>query len=161
MIKIKKPKPDKVITTEMTLAEETFEIDLMPITEEERIEAFKPFRRRRSVENPRSKQMELVTFFDDDNPGFKRTAEDLLCKVVVNFRGIGDADGNSIDGTVRENKILLGSLKIKDIEDISVVDENGQAAFIKQPRERYFRALILDKAVELSQATAEAETKNS
>ena len=168
MIKIKKPKTDKAITTDMTLAGETFEIDLMPLTEEERLNIFKTFRKRRNILNPISKQMEVISYFDDDDPKFQKAADDLLDKVIVDFRGLGEEENPDnptgklipLDGTLRENKLLIGSVKVKEIEEIPIVDENGQTANIKQPRERYFRTLILDKAVELSQATAEAETKN-
>jgi hypothetical protein len=161
MIKIKRPVVNKTITTEMTLAGETFEIDLLPITEDERLDVFKPFRKRRNVNNPITKQMEIVTYFDDNDPGFRKAADDLLCKVIANFRGIGDEKGLAIDGSLKENKLLLGSVKVQDIEEITVMDENNQTAVIKQPRQRYFRALILDKAVELSEAAVETEIKNS
>jgi len=161
MIKIKKPAIGKAITTEMTLAGETFEIDLMPLTEEERLNVFKIFRKRKNVVNPITKQMELVSYFDDNDLEFQKLADDLLCQVIVDFRGIGNGNGEPLDGTLRENKLLLGSLKVQDIEEISIVDESNQTAVIRQPRERYFRTLIFDKAVELSQAIVEAETKNS
>jgi len=160
MIKIQKAKPDEAVTVEMTLAGETFEIDLMPITDEERINAFKAFRKRKQLYNPLSKGMELVSYFDDEDPAFRKAADDLLDKIIVDFRGVGDAEGNPIDGKLLENKLLLGSISVEDVEEIPVVDESGATSIIRQARKRLLRALIVDRAVALSQATAEVDEKN-
>jgi len=160
MIKIKKPKLNKVVTTEMTLEGEIFEIDLMPLPEEERLKMFRPFLKRKNVQNPFSKQMEITTYMDYNDEAFANVADNLLDHVVINFRGIADEKGSPLDGSLRENKILLGSIKVNDIEEITLVDENGQSATMHQPRERFFRTLIIDKAVELAQAIAEVERKN-
>ncbi len=71
-----------------------------------------------------------------------------------------DENGNPLDGTVRENKLLLGSVKVEDVEDIEILDEAGGKSYIKQKRIRFFRSLIFDKAMELAAVTAESEIKN-
>lgn len=160
MIKLRKPSAEKVVTTTMKLAGEEFEIDLVPLTEEDRLNIFRKFRKKKSIHNPVTRAMEMLTYFDDDDAGFQKAADELLCKIIVDFRNIADVNGVPFDGKLEENKMLLGSVKVDYIEDITVVDESGQTAIIKQPRERYLRASIIDKAVELSSTVAEAEAKN-
>jgi hypothetical protein len=145
----------------MTLAGATFEIDLMPISERERSDAFKQFHKNKQLVNPLTKNMELVPFFDINDPEFRQVAEDLLDKVIVDFRGIGDNDFVPLDGKLRENKLLLGSIEVEEEEVVDLLDANGEKAAMKVPRTRFFRTLILDKAVSLSKAIAEADEKNS
>jgi|WetSurMetagenome_2_1015567.scaffolds.fasta_scaffold00088_42 hypothetical protein len=160
MIRIKETVEGRAVTCEMELAGDTFEIDLMPISQEDRASVFKLLRKHKQLVNPVTKAMELVPYFDDQDPAIQKAFDDLLDRVIVNFRGIGDSDGNPLDGTIRANKILLGSIKVKDVEDIAVTDESGAVTTFKQPRERYFKSLIIDKAIEVGSAFAESDSKN-
>jgi len=161
MINIKKHQPGTPIVTEMELAGTTFEIELVPQTDKENWEVFKPFRKRKNIYNPVTKNMETQTYLDDADPEFAKIADDRLDKVVRNFRGIA-VDDVELDGTRRENKLLLGSVQVEDTEDIEIEDAaTGERAVIKQKRVRSFRQLIFEKAAQLGKATAEAATKNS
>jgi hypothetical protein len=159
MIRLIRPSSGSSVTT-MSLAGQEFDIELLHITEEDRVKVFRKFRKNRQVVNPVSKQVEILPFFDDNDPAFKSSADDLLDQVVLNFHGIGDETGKEYDGTLRENKLLLGSIEVEDVEDIPITDEAGDKAVIHRPRIRPFRALIFDKAVALSKAVAEADKKN-
>jgi hypothetical protein len=160
MIKLRRNEPNKSIIAEMTLAGETFKIELIPFSEQEQIKLFKPFRKTKNVVNPLTKRMEIIPYLDNSNVDYMKMSEDLLDKIVVNFWGIGGADGE-LDGSVRENKILLGSVQVDDVEDITVVDQDtGEKAIIKQPRTRKFSALIFDKASKLAGTIVEVETGN-
>lgn len=160
MITIKRRDLALAVKTTMELAGETFEIELLPLEEQERLKIFEPFMKRKYVNNPITKKMDEVSFFQDDNEELKKKADDLLDKHVINFYGIGDKDG-PLDGSIRENKLLLASLEVDDIEEIPFEDpQSKEIVVIKKPIKTLFRAKILDKCVELSKTIAEAEGKN-
>ncbi len=160
MIKLKKHQTNTPVVTEMELAGCKFEIELTPIEPSEVVKLFTKFRKWRNVYNPISKQMEIQHYIDDTDPEYLSFTDNLLDKIVKNFKGISDENGNPLDGTVRENKLLLGSVKVEDVEDIEILDEAGGKSYIKQKRIRFFRSLIFDKAMELAAVTAESEIKN-
>lgn len=161
MIKISKRKIGVPVVTEMELAGQRFEIELLPTDDMQLFEDFKPFRKTKPVLNSYTKKMEQFTYLNEDDPAFLKVAEKRLLKIVNNFWGIAGNDGVELDGTKDENKLLLGSVQIEDTEDINVEDGAGGTAVIKQPRVRPFRTLIFEKAAELGKAVAEAEIKNS
>ena len=162
MIKIGRHEIGKAVITEMELAGQKFEIELLPCEAQEFIDVIAPCRRQKSVLNPLLKKMEMISYLDDNDEKYRAITDDLLDKLVVNFHGIGDKDGIPLDGTARANKILLGSVKVEDFEEIPIEDkETKEKAVLKQRRVRLFRALIFDRAVELAQTIAEAESKNS
>lgn len=160
MIRLKQNDPDVPVDTTMTLAGEEFPITLLPLPLKDQAAPFNRFRKRKNVPNPISGKMELVEYFDDKDPDFQKAAEDLLDRHVKTFSGIAGPDGE-LDGSQRANKVLLGSVKVDDFEEIRVIDpETKEEAVIPRPRTRYFRALIFDKCNELAETIAEAETKN-
>jgi hypothetical protein len=166
MIVLKKKDPGASVETTMTIAGTEFSITLLPLPLKDHMDAFAPFRKRKNVPNPISGRMEFMEYFDDKDDKYLKVAEDLLDKHVVNFKGVAipGADGQPVelDGTKRENKILLGSVKVEDFEEIRVIDpETKEEAVIPRPRMRYFRALIFDKCNELADTIAEAVEKNS
>jgi hypothetical protein len=105
--------------------------------------------------------METLSYLDTDDPKFREVHDNLVCRAIHNFRII-DADTKApLDGTLDENKLALASVQIEDFEDVKTVDEEGLVTIVKVPRKRSFGATIVEKALELSKATIEAETKNS
>jgi hypothetical protein len=160
MITLKQNDPGVPIETTMTLAGEEFPITLLPLPLKDQAAAFNKFRKRKNVPNPMSGKMELVDYFDDKDPDFQKAAEDLLDKHVVTFSKIAGPDGE-LDGSQRASKILLGSVRVDDFENIRVIDpETKEEAVIPRPRTRYFRSMIFDKCNELAETIAEAERKN-
>jgi hypothetical protein len=162
MLILRSNDPSKAVETTMELAGETFDITLLPLAIQDYAAAFAPFRRRRNVPNPVSGKMELVEYFDDTDQKAEKVAHELLDKVVIDFKGIAGPDGKELDGKVRENKILLGNVKVKDQEEVKVFEpETKEEAVILRPRTRYFRNLIFDKCQELAETIAEVAEKNS
>jgi hypothetical protein len=161
MITLKKNDPGKPIETTMTLAGEGFPITLLPMLLRDQVVAFAQFRKRKNVPNPVSGKMEMMDYFDDKDEGYLKVADDLLEKHVIDFHGIGLNPGEELDGTLRENKLLLGSVKVEDVEEVKILDpDTKEVAIILRPRMRYFRNLIFDKCSELAETIAETETKN-
>jgi hypothetical protein len=161
MITLKKNDPDKPIWTTMNLAGQDFEIELLPLLERDRVSAFSEFMKRKGLVNPISNKMDFVEYMDYKDPRWAKISDDLLDKHVRNFKGIGGNNREELDGTIRENKILLGSVKVEDIEEIEIIDpESKEKAIVPKKRERYFYQLIFDKCTDLANTIAEAETKN-
>lgn len=163
MIKLKKRSAGVPVTVEMELAGEKFDMEIIPKPRSEQAEVLAEFKKTKTVPNPKTGRMEVVVYYDSDkatNDKYEKKANDLLDEIVSNFHGVGNSEGE-LDGTKRDNKILLGSVLVEDVEEIQIEDESGEKAVIKQPRKRMFRQLIFDKSTELADVIAEAETKNS
>jgi hypothetical protein len=161
MIKLSKRQTEIPIEDTMRLADTEFPIELLPLDQKEFLKMMSPFRRRKNAFNPVTKQMDLQTYFDDDNPKYQQAIDDLMDKHIRNFKGISLDGETELDGTNRENKLLLCSVKVEDIEEIPMEDpETKEKAVIHQKRERFFSALILDKLFELAKVRAEVATKN-
>jgi hypothetical protein len=161
MIKINKPDTSKAVDDVMTLNGTEFPITLLPLEQKDFFKKFNAFRRRKNAYNPVTKLMDLQTYFDDEDPKYISTVEDLLDAHVLNFHGISIDGETELDGTKRENKILLGSIRVEDNEDIPLEDpQTKEKVIITQKRERPFSALIFDKCMELAKVTAKAEIKN-
>lgn len=161
MIKLKRRETGKPVITTMKLAGQPFEIEMLPLEEKERLKLLKPFLKSKYVHNPVSGKMDAVSYFDDADDKGEKVINDLLDSIVVNFSGVGDTDGKELDGSMRDNKILLGSVEVESIEEIVMEDpETKEKITINRPRKTLFRNLILDKAVELSKTMVEAEVKN-
>jgi hypothetical protein len=162
MIKIKSRKVLDAVECEMELGGDKFPIVLKPITEEYRAEKLMPFRKMKHIRNPVGGKMELVTYWDDLNPEYRKVADDLLNEIIVSFGGVDieDEKGNPITDE-RERKLVLGSIEVEDMETIPISDEAGEKASIQVPRTRLFGQLIFGKAISLSKAHMEEETKNS
>lgn len=161
MIKIKRKQLDVPVTVDMELSGVPFEIELLPLPQKEWIRILEPFRRRKSVLNPSTSKMEITNFTDEDSVKYMEVTDDLLDRLIRNFRGIAGENDKELDGTLKENKLLLGSIKIEDVEEIQIQDEAGDKGVIRRPRTRMFRQLIFEKATELADTTVEAERKNS
>lgn len=161
MIVIKKRDPNVPVRTTMELAGQSFDIELLPLTAKDRLEIFKPFEKRKYIPNPVTQLMNEVSYFQDDKGEFKTKREDLIDKHVINFWGIGENENTPLDGSKRENKLLIASIVVDDVEDIRVEDpQTKEIVVIKNHTKRNFGEKILDKCVELSKAIVEAETKN-
>ena len=161
MIKLNRPQTDVAIETMMTLAETEFPIELVPIDQKEYVRKMGQFRRRKNAYNPVTKTMDLQTYFDDDNPEYQKSVEDLLVDHIKNFKGVSLDGITELDGTLRENKLLLMNVRVEDYEVIEFEDKaTKDKAEFKQKRDRYFSGLILDKLFELSKIRAETSTKN-
>lgn len=160
MIKIGKRDPKVAVRTTMALEGQEFDIELIPLPEEERLQIFSPYVKRKYIHNPVTKKMDEVSYFQDEEGEMKKKSDDLLDKHIVNFWGVGTKDG-PLDGSLRENKLLLASIEVDDIEEIPVEDpQTKEVVVIRKPIKTIFRAKILDKCVELSKTIVEAETKN-
>jgi len=161
MIRIGRREAGKVVSTAMELAGQEFEIDLIPYEEKKQSEVLAKFRKTKNLVNPVSKRLEVITYFDDKDNSYQDVANELLDQLVRDFRGIGGLDGKALDGTKKENKVLLGSVQVKDVELIEIEDpDTKEKAIVKKPRTRIFRDMIFEKASELASTIAEAEEKN-
>lgn len=161
MLKIKKAVMNQPVTTTISLLGQDLDVELLPLSEESYSNTFRPFRKRTSKYNPMTKQMDLQTYFDDENAeGLRKALDDTLVRVLVNFHGTIGEDGLPLDGTLNENKLLLGNILVDDIETIDIIDESGQKAVLKVPKKRRFEWLIIEKAKELSNSAASVEIKN-
>lgn len=152
------------VRTTMELGGIKFEIELLPFSEKEQFAIFREFRKMKKVLNPVSKTMELIPYLDFEDGNDKKLDEKMekeLDRIVRNFWGIGDLEGNERDGTLKENKLLLGSIKVEDFEEIPIEDDTGGKAIIKQKRTRRFSALIFNEAARLAETIIETEIKNS
>lgn len=159
-IKLTRNESGKSIRTEMELAGGKFEIELLPCPEKEWWKQFLPFSKTKNIPNVLTKAMNMLEYFDTKDPGYEKLVEDLLDKHVINFWGI-EVNGKLLDGSLRENKLLLGDFKIEDDEIIEYTDGEGKKGRFVQKRERYFRILIIEKIHDLARLKSEAETKNS
>jgi hypothetical protein len=161
MIKITQPNALKPIETTMKIGETEFQIELLPLPRKNFWKAMSEFRKRKNAFNPVTKIMDLQTYFDEDNPKYQDAIDNMIDKHVINFKGISVDGETEIDGTLKENKLLLASLTIEDIEEIPVEDpETHEKAVITQKRERLFRTLIIDKLLDLAKTKVETEVKN-
>ena len=161
MLILRSNDPEKPVETTMELLGERFDITLLPLPLKDQIAILAPFRKRRNVPNPVTGKMEMIEYFDDKDDKAEESMNELLCKHVITFSGIAGADGRELDGTKRENKILLGNVKVKDQEEIQVIDpETKERAIVLRPRVRNFRLLIFDKCNELADTIAEVSEKN-
>jgi hypothetical protein len=161
MLILRSNDPEKPVETTMDLAGETFDITLLPLPLKDQIAVFAPFRKRRNVPNPVTGKMELVEYFDDKDDKADEIMNELLCKHLITFSGIAGADGRELDGSKKENKVLLGNVKVKDQEEIEVFEpETKERAVVLRPRIRHFRMLIFDKCNELADTIAEVSEKN-
>ena len=161
MIKIKRKQLDMPVTVDMELSGVSFEIELLPLPQKEWIRILEPFRKRKTVLNPSTNRMEIASFTDEDSEKYMEVTDALLDRLVRNFRGIAGENDQELDGTLKENKLLLGSVKIEDMEEIQIQDEAGDKGVIRRPRTRMLRQLIFEKATELADTTVETERKNS
>jgi hypothetical protein len=145
----------------MTLAGQEFEIELLPLDQRDFRKAMSPFSKRKNAYNPVTKTMDLQSYFDDDDPEYQKAIDDLMDKHIKNFWGISVDGETQLDGTVRENKLLLGSIRVEDKEVIEFEDQaTKEKGVFKQKRERFFSALILDKLFDLAKVRAESASKN-
>lgn len=156
MITLKKPGSQPVTTT-MTLLGEEFMLTLLPLSEEEYAEVFRPFRKVSQVVNKITRQMDRQSYFEDDkNKELDQAIDALLCRKLLDFDGIADEQGKMLDGKADENKIALGNVIVDDVENIDLIDEStGEKGVMKLPRKKRFKFLILDRAKELSSASIE------
>lgn len=159
MITLKKPGSQPAITT-MTLLGEDFTLTLLPLSDEEYSEVFRPFRKVSQVVNKITRQMDRQAYFEDDkNKELDQALDALLCQKLLDFDGIADEQGQPLDGKLNENKIALGNVVVDDVESIDLVDEaTGDKGVMKLPRKKKFKFLILDRAKELS--SSQIEIKN-
>lgn len=161
MIKLNRPNVDAPIETTMTLAGVEFPITLIPLDQKYYLKRMSGFRKRKNAYNPVSKTMDLQTYFDDDDPEYQRVVEDILTEHIVNFKGISLDGTTELDGTIKENKVILINVRVQDFEVLEWEDDaTKEKGKFKQPRDRYFSGLILDKLFELAKIRAEVSGKN-
>ena len=148
------------VATTIPLAGHDFPIELNPLSEEEVAEAYKPFRKKKSVWNSATKQMESVSYLDTEDPEFSKVHNKLVCRTIHNFLAEDAETGAALDGTLEENKLALASVMVEDFEDVRAIDDEERVTIVKVPRKRTAGAVVIEKALDLSRATVEAEAGN-
>lgn len=162
MIRIFSHEPGTPVVVPMELAGQKFDMELIPDDGKELEDLLKTFRKRKNVHNPITKQMEIHTYYEEDDEKVKAAFEDRLDRLVKNFWGIGDRDGNPIDGTIRANKIRLANVRVEVSENVEIVDPiSKDTGIVLVKTTKRFREIIFEKIIELASTTAEADLKNS
>ena len=160
MLKLKRGKPEGTpVETEISISGIKVPMTIIPCEDEEFYKDMRQFRKSRMVHNPVTKQMERIEYWEDKNAEYKKIAEEKLDRHLLNFTAI-DENGEPIDGSKKENKLLFAGVIVEDHEEVSLKDEEGNAGFVLRPRRRAVMALIFDQITELARASIEAVEGN-
>lgn len=162
MIVLKRHAPGEgPITITLSIGGQEFEADVRPLATAEFARAFKPFRKQKQVVNPATKGVEMISYFDDSSEEFGKIMDDLLCSVLVDFRGIGTDPDTPLDGKLAENKLLLGGVPVEEEDRQTIIDPTtGERVEFSSTRKRTMRDVIIERAQQLAMTQVETGIKN-